>query len=160
MDRDRLLTAIRQYCVNNGFTKTAKKIPAPNIKLEDCDDIEILFTKYLKTENVDSKPKSGLGFKINLDWRKRIRAVDITEEKVKSKKPKKVKVKKEKLTDDGKEIPEQFLLLLDELRLDRKDAKLLFENREHWAYVKSDRQIFCVEQGMFIFGHIQYDNRC
>jgi len=76
--------------------------------------------------------------------------MDITEEKIKKSKTEKSKAaKKEQSIKNKQEIPEQFLTLLDELRLDRKDAKLLFENREHWAYVKSDRQIFCVERGIY-----------
>ena len=85
-----------------------------------------------------------------MDLRKRLRDIDITEENVKVKKSKKEnsKVKKQSPIKKEEEIPEQFLILLDELRLDRKDAKLLFENRDHWAYVKSDRQIFCIERGI------------
>ena len=152
MERDRLLYAVREYCLNNRYPKTAKKIKTLPLKVGNTESIENVFDKYFKNEN---KPKTGLGFSIKLptglmDLRKRIRDVDITEEKVKAKKPKKEnsKVKKEKSSKKDEEIPEQFLILLDELRLNRKDAKLLFENREHWAYVKSDRQIFCVEQGM------------
>ena len=154
MDRDRLLNAVRQYCLNNGFSKTAKKIKTPDVKVEDSESIENVFDKYFAKEN---RQKTGLGFTIKrlgqMDFRKRLRQVDITVEKIKPKKAKKesMEIKKEKLKDDEKEIPEQFLLLLDELRLDRKDAKLLFENREHWAYVKSDRQIFCVEQGIYFY---------
>ena len=69
---------------------------------------------------------------------------------VKKSKKENSKVKREKSIKKEQEIPEQFLMLLDELRLDRKDAKLLFDNKEHWAYVKSDRQIFCVEKGIFM----------
>ena len=69
-----------------------------------------------------------------MGFRKRLRDMDITDEKVKKAKTEKSKtVKKEKSIKNKQEIPEQFLTLLDELRLDRKDANLLFENREHWA---------------------------
>ena len=102
MDRDILLNVVRQYCANNGYTKTAKKLSVPKIKIEKCDDIEIVFQKYLKT---GSQPKTGLGFKIKLlggqmERRKRLRAVNITEENFKSKKAKKknVKVKNAKIT--------------------------------------------------------------
>jgi len=157
MDRDRLLNAIRQYCLNNGFSKTAKKIKTLPVNVKDSETIENAFGKYFEKEN---KPKSfaitGLGFSLKLPTgqmglRKRLRDIDITEENGKVKKSKKEskKVKNEKLAKKEQEIPKEFLILLDELRLDRKDAKLLFENRDHWAYVKSDRQIFCVEQGIF-----------
>ena len=155
MNRDRLLNAVKQYCLNNGFSKTAKKIKMVHMNVEDRQAIENAFEKYLEKEN---KPKifkkTGLGFSIKLptgqmDFRKRLRDIDITEENGKVKKKQKSKVKKEKSIKKEKEIPEQFLILLDELRLDRKDATLLFENREHWAYIKSDRQIFCIERGFF-----------
>ena len=153
MDRERLLSAIRQYCLNNGFSKTAKKIKTAPV--EDCQTIENVFDKYFEKENEPKIfTKNGLGFSIKLptgqmNFRKRLRDMDITDEKVKKAKTENSKVKKQNPIKKKQEIPEQFLTLLDELRLDRKDAKLLFENREHWAYVKSDRQIFCVERGIY-----------
>ena len=156
MGRDRLLSAIRQYCLNNGFTKTAKKIKTVPLNVDQSETIENVFEKYFEKKNKSKIfTKTGLGFSIKLPvgqmgLRKRLRDIDITEEKVKVKTSKKEisKAKKEKSVKKEQQIPEQFLILLDELRLDRKDAKLLFENREHWAYVKSDRKIFCIEKGI------------
>jgi len=155
MERDRLLNAVRQYCLNNGYSKTAKKIQRLPVNIEGSQTIQNAFDKYFEKENKrKSCVKTGLGlsFKIHtgqMDFRKRLRDIDITEEKGTVKKSKRENGKlKEKSIKKEQEIPEQFLILLDELRLDRKDAKLLFENREHWAYVKSDRQIFCVERGI------------
>ena len=163
MDRDRMLNAIRQYCLNNAFSKTAKKIKTIHVNGEDTQSIENAFEKYFENENKSKNfAKTGLGFSFKLptgrmDLRKRLRDIDITEEKgnVKKSKKEKSKIKREKSVKTEAEIPEQFFILLDELRLDRKDAQLLFENREHWAYVKSDRQIFCVETGMFCKIHVQ-----
>ena len=44
-------------------------------------------------------------------------------------------------------IPESFLILMDELCLDRKNARKFFENPTQWTYVKSDRKIFCTKLG-------------
>ena len=163
MDRDRLLNAVRQYCVNNGFSKTAKEIEQ-SVNVEESESIENVFDKYFEKEN---KPKiftkTGLGFSFKLptgrmDLKKRLRDINITEENVKVKRSRKESPKVKTSLKKEQKIPEKFLILLDELRLDRKDAKLLFENREHWAYVKSDRQIFCVEKGILIYApHITFN---
>ena len=54
MERDRLLNAIRQYCLNNGFSKTAKKIKTLPGKVDESQTIENVFDKYFEKEN---KPK-------------------------------------------------------------------------------------------------------
>ena len=38
---------------------------------------------------------------------------------------------------------------MDELCLDRKDALKFYENQDHWAYVKSDRKIYCTKKGKY-----------
>ena len=53
-----------------------------------------------------------------------------------------------KLTKE-KKIPESFLLLMDELCIDRKKARNFFKNQHEWSYIKSDRMIFCTRKGMF-----------
>ena len=59
-----------------------------------------------------------------------------------------MKLKKNKLEiSGGPDIPESFLLLMDELCLDRKDALKFYENPDQWAYVKSDRKIYCTKKG-------------
>ena len=154
MDRDRMLNAIRQYCLNNAFSKTAKKIKTIHVNGEDTQSIENAFEKYFENENKSKNfAKTGLGFSFKLptgrmDLKKRLRDINITEENVKVKRSRKESPKVKTSLKKEQKIPEKFLILLDELRLDRKDAQLLFENREHWAYVKSDRQIFCVERGI------------
>jgi len=156
MDRDCLLNAVRQYCLKNGFSKTANSIKTLPVNVDDSQTIENAFDTYFEKENkAKMLTKTGLGFPIKLptgqmDFRKRLRKVDITKHKLKEKKSKNKNSKVKKSIKREQEIPEQFFVLLDALRLDRKDAKLLFENREHWAYVKSDRQIFCVESGMYL----------
>jgi len=82
MDRDRLLNAIRQYCLNNGFSKTAKEI---SVNLDESETIENVFEKYFEKENKKKIfTKTGLKFSINLPtgqmrFRKRPRDIDITE---------------------------------------------------------------------------------
>ena len=44
-------------------------------------------------------------------------------------------------------IPKAFLSLMDELCIDRKNARMFFENPNEWSYIKSDRKIFCTKQG-------------
>ena len=72
------------------------------------------------------------------------------ESHIKSKsKSKQKKERKDRMKDVEEEdkIPEGFLTLLDELALDRKDAEVLYKNKDQWKFVKSDRKIFCTEQG-------------
>jgi hypothetical protein len=38
-------------------------------------------------------------------------------------------------------------MLLDELKLDRKEAEEFYKNKEKWTYVKSDRKIYCTVKG-------------
>ena len=52
------------------------------------------------------------------------------------------------LPSTGDTIPDHFLNFLDELSINREHAQDLLENGENWMYVKSDRQIFCVEKGI------------
>ena len=146
MDHDTLRVAICDYCARNGFTKTAKKLKT--IPARNGPKIEDIFEKYLnKTKTI---PK--FNFKIpdfcrkQSDLRKRLKSdiVGLT--------PKKRPKVEKKIAE---KIPGDFLKLLDELRLDRKDAKLLYENSDHWSYVKSDRQIFCVEKGNHICPYFQ-----
>ena len=59
----------------------------------------------------------------------------------------KVKVNKKKSENNLEKIPESFLILMDELCLDRKNARQFYENPSQWAHVKSDRKIFCTKNG-------------
>jgi hypothetical protein len=63
------------------------------------------------------------------------------------KKPKEESKEKGKDVEEEDKIPEGFLALLDELALDRKDAEVLYKNKDQWKFVKSDRKIFCTEHG-------------
>ena len=65
--------------------------------------------------------------------------------------PKVVK-KKEKVEGKKKEdeVPKFFVELIEELGFDKKDAKNLFENKDKWSYLKSDRLIHCAQIGVFL----------
>jgi hypothetical protein len=66
---------------------------------------------------------------------------------------------KQKKTVDN-EMPESFLLLMDELCIDRKDARKFFENPDQWAFIKSNRKIFCTKRGnYFTYICIKINNR-
>ena len=56
------------------------------------------------------------------------------------------KLKRERVSPETN-VPNDFLLLLDELKLDRKDAQKFYENKEEWSFVKSDRKIYCTVKG-------------
>ena len=64
------------------------------------------------------------------------------------------KVSKKKNTEEKKkkedEVPKFFIELIEELGFDKKDAKSLFENKEKWSYLKSDRLIHCAQIGKII----------
>ena len=64
------------------------------------------------------------------------------------------KVVKKKEKDEGKkkedEVPKFFVELIEELGFDKKDAKNLFENKDKWSYLKSDRLIHCAQIGEFL----------
>ena len=61
------------------------------------------------------------------------------------------KVVKKKENDEGKkkddDVPKFFVELIEELGFDKKDAKNLFENKDKWSYLKSDRLIHCAQNG-------------
>ena len=64
--------------------------------------------------------------------------------------PKVVKKKeKEERKKKEDEVPKFFVELIEELGFDKKDAKNLFENKEKWSYLKSDRLIHCAQIGVF-----------
>ena len=65
--------------------------------------------------------------------------------------PKVVKKKeKEERKKKEDEVPKFFVELIEELGFDKKDAKNLFENKEKWSYLKSDRLIHCAQIGEFL----------
>ena len=116
--------------------------------------MEKVFSAHFEAKNVPEKvslTKAPLKpFSGRSELRKRLANLDLKKETTKSSKIQKT-AKKEKAEN---EIPKDFLKLLDELGLDKKDAKNLYENPDSWKYIKSDRKITCCEIGNFFFSPI------
>jgi len=148
------IDSIREYCVKYGLGKTAELLPTGESK--STVDLEKLF-RETETKKVDVMKSLGIVFKGNKqrdELRKRIRNMEECHEQKYKKRPKeewKENDQKRKYAKEANEkvdkIPEGFLTLLDELALDRKDAEVLYKNKDQWKFVKSDRKIFCTEQG-------------
>lgn len=147
MEHAELLFVIGRYCKDKNFQMTLKALDR---KTDKCTEhkkstersVVELFEKYFKLKNEGE----GLSFTFKLtnkrsQLRKRLR----DNESARPVGIKQMKVIKPRKND----IPDTFLKLLDELGLDRKNAKLLYENKDQWTYVKSDRLIYCAESGKF-----------
>ena len=146
MENTKLNFAISSYCKENSLQNTfnALTLAANEIDHHEKEgDLSVanMFEKYFAKE-LDAE---GLSFTFNLPnnrskLRKRLLDSPVQNTKVK------VARGKDKNSND---VPNSFLLLLDELGLDRKKAKMLYENKDQWVFVKSDRLIFCTEPGTF-----------
>ena len=92
-------------------------------------------------------------FKLNIVSRQsqmRQRLNEKNEKDLQKAMPKVVKKKeKEERKKKEDEVPKFFVELIEELGFDKKDAKNLFENKEKWSYLKSDRLIHCAQIGEF-----------
>ena len=150
MEQNReLLNAISSYCNQHNFQKTLKSLnEATGTTAKNYNDQEHsvlnIFEKYFTNEHEEE----GLSFTFNLQNKRsqlRNRLLEQSVQTVVNKKAKVGRVKERK-----NEVPDSFLLLLDELGLDRKKAKLLYENKDQWRYEKSDRLIYCTEHGIFL----------
>ena len=135
----KLVAAIREYCSENGYF-TTEQLLLPKSSAITNFELSDIFDKYLQPKVSPGE----LSFTFTLtnkrkELRKRISTMN---EPVSAVKPK----KRKKLNEEDK-IPKDFLSLLDELGLNRKDAKMLYENKEQWNYVKSDRKIYCTVKG-------------
>ena len=141
------IDSIREYCVKYGLGKTAELLP--NGESKSNVELEKLF-RETETKKVDVMKSLGIVFKGNKqrdELRKRIRNMEECTEVKSKKKPKEERKEKRKDAQEEDKIPEGFLTLLDELALDRKDAEVLYKNKDQWKFVKSDRKIFCTELG-------------
>ena len=143
MEHTDLCYAISVYCKEKNFDKTLNALneTTDQITNEKCNapSVAAIFEKYF------NKQHEGLSFAFNLPNRQTKLRKRLLDKQCDTQVTKKIKVVKARKND----IPDQFLTLLDELGLDKKNAKLLYENKEQWAYVKSDRLIYCAERGKF-----------
>ena len=144
MENSELLDAICSYCKNQNFQKTLKALyRATDITNKDDEAEEDTVVKiFQKCFKIRTK-RDGLSFTFNLSNKRsqlRKRLLDIDHRPVGTKKMKVIKTRKN-------DIPEMFFLLLDELGLDKKEAQLLYENKDQWSYVKSDMKLYCAVSG-------------
>ena len=145
MENTKLNLAISSYCKENNLQKTFKAL---NLKADDIDNhkkatdgsVAKMFEKYFAKE----RGGKGLSFTFNLQRNRSQLRKRLLDQPIQLGNK---KVKVERVKDRKNDIPDNFLLLLDELGLDRKKAKLLYENKDQWAFVKSDRLIYCTERG-------------
>ena len=144
MENSKLLDAIGSYCKNQNLQKTLKALyRATDITNKDDEAEEDTVVKiFQKCFKIRTK-RDGLSFTFNLSNKRsqlRKRLLDIDHRPVGTKKMKVIKARKN-------DIPEMFFLLLDELGLDKKEAQLLYENKDQWSYVKSDMKLYCAVSG-------------
>lgn len=147
MENNDLLYAIGRYCKSQHFAKTFKSVTQLTGKRDltqnpEKQSLTLIFETYFKNHNNDKT----LSFTFNLqtkrsELRKRLLAPSSNQTVTQNRK------KRKYVKDRKSDVPDEFLTLLDELALDRKDAKLLYENKDQWAFVKSDRLTFCSERG-------------
>lgn len=139
-----LMDMIWDYCNDEGFTKTVKAMKRTTNDLSP--NLRHIFKKHFK----QSEPQGlSFTFKLNSERVKLRKRISCMESEVTVKKQRKIKSEvvngEKKVTQEA--IPEYFLQLLDELGLDRNDARTLYEHKDKWVYAKSDRKIYCVELG-------------
>ena len=143
MENTKLNFAISSYCKKNNLQKTFKALNLTAKTGDLC--VADIFEKYYANAQGE-----GLSFTFNLKNERsqlRKRLLDPSVQTVVNKKEKVGRVKDKK----NDEVPGSFFQLLDELGLDRKKAKLLYENKDQWAFVISDRLIYCTEPGTLLF---------
>ena len=131
--------AIRKYLEEKKFVESLKCMNNTNeIKIDSLNDLSEIFRKSYDKNSAPQK----LSFSYNVNnsqslLKRKLSQMNANEPK-KKKQAEKVKKKK---------MPESFLLLMNELCIDKKDAKFFYENPTQWSYIKSDRKIYCAKQG-------------
>lgn len=152
MENTKLNFAISSYCKENNLQNTFKALNLITTNVihnhENLGNLSVveIFEKYFAKEL-----KGGLSFSFNLPNRLKAIRKRLGDNESNVLPMRKVKRERRDRSDRNGDIPEMFLLLLDELGLARKDAKLLYENKEKWRYVKSDMQLYCADKGKLVF---------
>ena len=143
-----VIDSIINYCDDRKFIESSKELGS----FEENSEFELheIFEKYFQKI---SKNENKLSFTFNVDnkrslLKERLSKMNDVKPKLKMNRDKSTKSKKLKVEEKENDIPEAFLLLMDDLCLDRKNAKKFFESSNEWSYVKSDRKIFCAKKGM------------
>jgi hypothetical protein len=141
MSLENLDQAIGEYCKLRNFMKTFENVK--NGEFNYISNLEEVFDKHFNKES-----KSVLSFTYEINNSQRLLKKRLSQMN-ENKKPKRKNNKEcvTKIKSEG--IPESFLKLLDELCIERKDARKFFENSDQWSYIKSDRKIYCTKAGKF-----------
>jgi hypothetical protein len=148
-----LNASILKYCDRKQFDETSKCLE--NIEEKSPVDLEKIFQDIFQEDS--SIKKLSFSYKVDNKLsllKRRIATKNLDQNNVakscKSKISKKIKLEK-----DEESIPESFLLLMDELCIDRVNAQKFFQNPSEWAYVKSDRKIYCTKKGNISHHHFK-----
>ena len=131
--------AIKNYCEKMNYLEALNAIN--DVETISSKKLEVIFGTFF--EKNSGKKLSFSYATSNKQSLLKKRLANMNEDYKKSNE----KVKKKKSEDDLEKIPESFLILMDELCLDRENARQFYENPSQWAYVKSDRKIFCTKNG-------------
>ena len=154
MNNSDINCSIRSLCEKRKYYETSKAMK--NVLGKLSIDLERVFSKKFERELENTnKSKLSFSFKVSNDTillKRRLQNMNKITTMTSNRKVKKLiknSADKSEVTFEEK-IPEEFLKLMDELCLDRKNARKFFENPSEWAFVKSDRKIFCPHQGILI----------
>ena len=157
MKHDELLDAIWHYCNSQNCPKTSMALRRD--ETSKVQKLTNVFRKHFKPD-----PDSGglsFNFKLSNDRQKlRKRIQNSTSTMCTSSKP---KLTKESVRKESSTVPKYFISILNELGFDLKDARKLFENKDKWTCLKSDRLVFCAEKGCefsAIFGNQCLADHC
>ena len=148
MKESNLLYAIGRYCKEENFQITLKALDRRTDEKTQIEKpaertVVEIFEKYFQPK----KKQEGLSFSFNLtNKRSQLRKRLQDNECNKPDEIKRMNIMKARKND----IPDTFLTLLDELGLDKNKAKLFYENKDQWTYVKSDKLIYCANRGNFL----------
>ena len=145
--------SIRNYCAEQNYSDCLPDSPLSE-KSDLTEDLKIIFEKFYAKNHL-SEPK--LSFTYNFRSKLPSNKKTFTNCNESSKNVTlRLNVPQKKLKSE-KKIPEKFLLLLDELCIDRKNAEKFYNNKNDWTFVKSDRKIFCAKIGCEFSTNISND---
>jgi hypothetical protein len=144
--------SIRRLCENKNYDETSRAMQNGSNR-KSAKDLKLIFLKNFKNK-FENGNKSTLSFTYKASTKsllnKRLSSMKVDTLKPSSNRSKSKKIKLVRIRSK-EEIPDSFLskLLLDELCIDRINAKKFYENSNQWTFVKSDRKIFCTHKGNF-----------
>ena len=154
-----ILDSILKYCDDRNCSETLKElILTEKYERKKEPNLEKLFETFFQKGFPEKHNKLSFTFKVGKRrslLKERLSKMNVIEPKSASRTQKRKKAEKEQKEN---EVPESFLKLLDQLCLDRKNARKLFENPDEWTYVKSDRTIFCAQIGLFVIYSLIFFN--